>query len=174
MVSIPLCGCHGKPARYSSGLLVWKSSSIKNGSNCGTWEYPKARLRWTPAPSMVGRLLKTLAMRRIVIGISPWSEMGSGRRIAGAGGDFNRSEPTRTAPISLYHDCKGKYRLICIKKILFRNSIYVRGQQGQSPIILCNGFCPYRAVPHRPFIAVSKTHWETPGFLVGATLHLNP
>src|ERR1700685_974002 len=54
MVSMPRCGCQGKPARYSSGRSLRKSSSSRNGSNSAVSPKPKARRRWTPAPSMVG------------------------------------------------------------------------------------------------------------------------
>src|SRR6185503_17320518 len=54
MVSMPRCGCQGKPALYSSGLSLRKSSSSRNGSNSLVSPKPKARRRCTPAPSMVG------------------------------------------------------------------------------------------------------------------------
>src|SRR5262249_20977572 len=54
MVSIPRCGCHGKPARYCSGRSLRKSSSSRNGSNSVVSPKPKARRRCTPAPSRVG------------------------------------------------------------------------------------------------------------------------
>src|SRR5215467_6212996 len=55
MVSMPRCGCQGKPARYSSGLSLRKSSSSRNGSNSVVSPKPKARRSLTPAPSRVGR-----------------------------------------------------------------------------------------------------------------------
>src|SRR5580704_16252153 len=54
MVSMPRCGCQGKPARYSSGRSLRKSSSSRNGSNSLVPPKPKARRRCTPAPSIVG------------------------------------------------------------------------------------------------------------------------
>src|SRR6185312_3199834 len=51
---MPRCGCHGKPAAYSSGLSLRKSSSNRNGSNSCVSPKPKARRRCTPAPSIVG------------------------------------------------------------------------------------------------------------------------
>ncbi len=37
---------------------------MRKGSNRGTWLLPKARFRWTPAPSMVGLLFQTLLILR--------------------------------------------------------------------------------------------------------------
>src|SRR6185437_8178138 len=54
MVSMPRCGCHGKPARYSSGRSLRKSSSSRKGSNSRVSPKPKARRSLTPAPSIVG------------------------------------------------------------------------------------------------------------------------
>src|SRR5262249_5457157 len=51
---MPRCGCHGNPARYSSGLSLRKSSSSRNGSNSLVSPKPNARRRCTPAPSSVG------------------------------------------------------------------------------------------------------------------------
>src|SRR6185295_873951 len=51
---MPRCGCQGKPALYSSGLSLRKSSNSRNGSNSLVSPKPKARRRCTPAPSMVG------------------------------------------------------------------------------------------------------------------------
>src|SRR4051794_19586331 len=51
---MPRCGCQGKPALYSSGLSLRKSSSSRNGSNSLVSPKPKARRRCTPAPSIVG------------------------------------------------------------------------------------------------------------------------
>src|SRR5215472_14124716 len=70
MVSMPRCGCHGKPARYSSGRSLRKSSSSRNGSNSRVSPKPKARRNLTPAPSIVG-LDWTIALTgRIDIGDS--------------------------------------------------------------------------------------------------------
>ena len=52
--SMPRCGCHGNPARYSSGLSLRKSSKSRNGSNSFGSPKPKARCNLTPAPSSVG------------------------------------------------------------------------------------------------------------------------
>src|SRR5947207_14063860 len=52
---MPRCGCHGNPARYSSGRSFRKSSNSSNGSNSVGSPKPNARRRWTPAPSRVGR-----------------------------------------------------------------------------------------------------------------------
>src|SRR4051812_5313958 len=51
---MPRCGCQGKPALYSSGLSLRKSSNSRNGSNSLVSPKPKARRRCTPAPSRVG------------------------------------------------------------------------------------------------------------------------
>src|SRR6185369_13120426 len=51
---MPRCGCQGKPALYSSGLSLRKSSNSRKGSNSLVSTKPKARRRCTPAPSMVG------------------------------------------------------------------------------------------------------------------------
>lgn len=45
-----------EPLQIVRGVLEWKSSRRRKGSNRETWLLPKARLRWTPAPSMVGLL----------------------------------------------------------------------------------------------------------------------
>src|ERR1700722_6206091 len=65
MVSMPRCGCQGKPARYSSGRSLRKSSSSRNGSKSLVFPKPKARRRCTPAPSMVGFDLRTRLTGRI-------------------------------------------------------------------------------------------------------------
>src|SRR6202050_5488827 len=54
MVSMPRCGCHGKPARYSRGTSLRKSSSSRKGSKSDVLPKPNARRRCTPAPSRVG------------------------------------------------------------------------------------------------------------------------
>src|ERR1035441_4679382 len=54
MVSIPRCGCQGKPARLSSGTSFRKSSRSRNGSNSDVLPNPKARRKRTPAPFRVG------------------------------------------------------------------------------------------------------------------------
>src|ERR1700722_7432404 len=54
MVSMPRCGCHGKPARYSRGTSLRKSSRRRKGSNSDVLPKPNARRRCTPAPSRVG------------------------------------------------------------------------------------------------------------------------
>src|SRR6266550_1808425 len=63
-VSIPRCGCQGKPATYSAGFSDRKSSRRRNGSRRGTSAAPKARCRCTPAPSIVGRAARTSLMPR--------------------------------------------------------------------------------------------------------------
>src|SRR2546426_12473671 len=65
MVSIPRCGCHGNPFTYSSGSSERKSSRSRNGSYCSGGPKPIARWRWTPAPSMVARLLSTWRTRLV-------------------------------------------------------------------------------------------------------------
>src|SRR5687767_3547622 len=54
MVSMPRCGCHGKPLRKSSGRSLRKSSNNRNGSNSLVSPNPNPRCSLTPAPSMVG------------------------------------------------------------------------------------------------------------------------
>src|SRR5881394_4379880 len=51
---MPRCGCHGNPARKSSGRSLRKSSNSRNGSNSWVLPKPNARRSLTPAPSMVG------------------------------------------------------------------------------------------------------------------------
>src|SRR5512145_1015034 len=54
MVSMPRCGCHGKPARKSAGRSLRKSSNSRNGSKSPVFPNPNARRSFTPAPSTVG------------------------------------------------------------------------------------------------------------------------
>src|ERR1041385_3223733 len=69
---MPRCGCQGKPARYSSGLSLRKSSSSRNGSNSLVSPKPKARRRCTPAPSSVGLdwMIFLTGRMDIVLGLS--------------------------------------------------------------------------------------------------------
>src|SRR5262245_57749314 len=79
---MPRCGCHGKPARYSSGLSLRKSSKSRNGSKSMVLPNPNARRRWTPAPSIVGfdwltrlmalmDILRLLRVRRLEMVLRP-------------------------------------------------------------------------------------------------------
>src|SRR5256886_12816561 len=73
-VSIPRCGCQGKPATYSAGFSDRKSSRRRKGSRRGTSAAPNARCSCTPAPSMVGRAARISLISR---GRSPGEESGS-------------------------------------------------------------------------------------------------
>src|SRR4249920_3005469 len=68
---MPRCGCHGNPARKSSGLSLRKSSSSRKGSNSEVLPNPKARRRCTPAPSMVGFDFASRLIVRTAIGGAP-------------------------------------------------------------------------------------------------------
>ena len=92
-VSIPRCGCHGNPATKSTGFSERKSSRSRKGSSLGE-ACPKARLRWTPAPSIVGRAAMTSATSRILgVGVGSakvFAPGAPGRRFAGASGRIAR------------------------------------------------------------------------------------
>src|SRR5680860_876315 len=101
MVSIPRCGCQGKPAWWSSGLSPRKSSSIRKGSKRGSCPRPNARRSRTPAPSRVGLLWNTASMCRvpdilclIVPGLPP-EESGFGCRLYVAAHDECDQRPNR-------------------------------------------------------------------------------
>src|SRR6266403_3241540 len=70
MVSMPRCGCRGKPARSSSGISLRKSSRRRNGSKSDVLPKPKARRKCTPAPSRVGLDLINRLMGRSDILVS--------------------------------------------------------------------------------------------------------
>jgi len=52
----------GESGRYFEGSSERKSSRSRKGSRRGASRLPKARLRWTPAPSIVGSARHTFLM----------------------------------------------------------------------------------------------------------------
>src|SRR5512141_222232 len=71
IVSIPRCGCQGNPGRYFEGSSERKSSRSRKGSRRGASWLPKARLRWTPAPSIVGLARHTFRIALVTVMVAP-------------------------------------------------------------------------------------------------------
>src|SRR4051812_8149765 len=112
---MPRWGCQGKPLRYSSGLSLRKSSRRRNGSKSEVLPKPKARLKWTPAPSRVGLdFIKRVTGRMdtgllsseiIILGAGEGQERGWKIRMTRF--EIRINDEARMTKLSMRHQCRA-------------------------------------------------------------------